>query len=99
MTSCAKCGQVFADEKALNDHRHRGCDWTKTVHPNGSYVMLNDRTRTGWLVAPNQFGGTWQMNLSNRINGAGGNPDAQGIHRRGRKWYPQCVNGIGWQWV
>lgn len=96
---CRKCGQRFEHWLAMDAHLRQRCLWTCRRYPNGSFEMSHDMAHTGWIEAPNPFGGTWTMTFQNRIYGAGGNPDAQGIHRRGRKWYPRFEHGVGWSWI
>lgn len=74
---------------------------TTTTYANGSYeVHHNLVSGIGWIVAPNPFGGTWTINLNSTgiHNQSTGNPDGQGIHRRGRKWYPHFDINVGWTW-
>jgi hypothetical protein len=70
-----------------------------TEYPNGSKETwcINPQMFLE-IKAPNPFGGTWTMNPENKIYGAGGNVDAQGIRRRGKKWYPVFHANIGWEW-
>jgi hypothetical protein len=72
----------------------------KTEYPNGSYTETHTVvTSLCWITAPNPFGKTWTMKVDNGIhNQSTGNPDAQGIHRRGRKWYLHYEPKVGYSW-
>lgn len=68
-------------------------------HPNGSIEYWCEKPRLLLhIVAPNPYGKTWCMTVQNKVYGAGGNVDGQGIHRRGRKWYPHFEPKVGWSW-
>lgn len=98
IVQCPQCKRVLATPIDCAEHR-KGCTWRRTDYPNGSIEMREQRTGAGYMKAPNPFGSMWQMTFENRIFGAGGNPDAQGIWRRGKKWYPHFESGKGWWWA
>ena len=97
LVQCPGCENVFSTP--IDCHQHRLlCTWKTTHYPNGSLEKREEKSGKGYLKAPNTFGGSWIMQFKDRIYGAGGNPDAEGIHRRKRKWYPHFEVGVGWSW-
>lgn len=73
----------------------------KVKHPNGSVETWSEHPKLLLHIqAPNAFGTSWGINFDSRIhNQRTGNPDAQGVHRRGRKWYLDFDKATGWRWV
>lgn len=73
----------------------------RKAYPNGSEETWAEYPKMLLHIrAPNPFGSTWGMNVDNGIhNQRTGNPDAVGIHRRGRKWYLEFEDGKGWSWI
>ena len=73
----------------------------KKEYPNGSVEYI------GWeggpilrIEAPSPFGTIWSINCQTGVhNQSTGNPDAQGVHRRNRKWYLDFEKDIGWKWI
>lgn len=96
MENCTKLARMSEDIRAMNNTNSE-----KITYPNGSIETYSLKPTRSWiyLEAPNPIDGRiWGMPIRNRIFGAGGNPDADGIHRRGRKWHPHFEDGIGWEW-
>ena len=98
--TCPKCGRGFSTPIDCLEHR-KHCRWTRTNFPNGSIWMKHDNSEAGYVKAKTPLGTFWVMNFKTAVHNhaSGADGGVQGIHRRGRKWRLNFVDGEGWCWV